>query len=421
MKFNKITGWMDESEDQMVELQKKLTAIPALNPEMDGEGEWKKAKFLESWLADQGLPPVAHYDTPDERVPEDSRPNFVLNLPGKTESPRLWIMSHLDIVPPGEQKPDGTWAGWDSDPFTVRREGDSLYGRGVEDNQQAIVSSIFAALALYKHNITPKYPVSLLFVSAEETGSEYGLQSLLEEHSHIFSKDDIILVPDGGSEDGSLIEIAEKSVLWIKLHVSGKQTHSSTPQLGCNAFRSAARLVTELDRNLHERFDAEDDLFSPPHSTFEPTSHDRNVLNINTVPGKETLHFDCRVLPEYDLDDVLDCFRSTITQVDSSTGSKTRIEIENRLDAPAPTLEDCPAVELLKNAIKEIYGVNGRPKGIGGSTVAAFFRKAEYNAVVWSRLTATAHQANEHCKISNMIGDAKVFAHVMLSEEMKKK
>jgi succinyl-diaminopimelate desuccinylase len=34
---------------------------------------------------------------------------------------------------------------------------------------------------------------------------------------------------------------------------------------------------------------------------------------------------------------------------------------------------------------------------------------------VWSRQNETAHQPNENCLISNMIGNAKVFAHLGLN------
>jgi len=49
-----------------------------------------------------------------------------------------------------------------------------------------------------------------------------------------------------------------------------------------------------------------------------------------------------------------------------------------------------------------------------GGTVAACFRKAGYPAAVWSRHQETAHQPNEYCLIADMVGNAKVFAHLFL-------
>ncbi len=126
--------------------------------------------------------------------------------------------------------------------------------------------------------------------------------------------------------------------------------------------------------------------------------------------------FDCRILPQFDLDEVLNYVRSEMARVDGEVGTHTELTVKNRLDAPEPTPPDAPAVTMLRRAVKAVYGVEGRPMGMGGSTFAAFFRMAGLPAVVWSRVHATAHQVNESCEVANMLGDAKVFAHVFLQE-----
>ena len=46
------------------------------------------------------------------------------------------------------------------------------------------------------------------------------------------------------------------------------------------------------------------------------------------------------------------------------------------------------------------------------------FRSREgWPVVVWSRMDETAHQPNEYIWIPNMVGDAKVFAALMLGEQ----
>jgi len=46
--------------------------------------------------------------------------------------------------------------------------------------------------------------------------------------------------------------------------------------------------------------------------------------------------------------------------------------------------------------------------------VAAFFRKAGLPAAVWMTANDCAHQPNEFCFLSHILGDAKVLAHVCL-------
>ena len=412
MSFAPLNRWLEDHVEEMVDLQAALTAVPALGPEHGGQGEWNKARLLEDYLTEHGIPPAEHYDTPDDRVPEGTRPNFLVRLPGSHPAPRMWVMTHLDVVPPGDRNPDGSYAGWDSDPFVVQREGDRLIGRGVEDNQQDLVASVFALRALLECGVEPCVPACLLFVSAEETGSDYGLNYLLREHAELFTKEDVILVPDGGSEDGSLIEVAEKSVLWLRFRVMGKQSHGSMPHKARNALRATARLICRLDAGLKERYGTPDELYSPPTSTFEPTMHERNVPNVNTIPGSGVFCFDCRILPQYALDDVLAYVRSGMAQVDAEVGTHTELEIMTRIDASPAVPSDTAAVRMLKAALRDVHGIEARPMGIGGSTVAVGFRRAGYPAVVWSKCEGTAHQANESCLISNMLGDAKVFAHV---------
>ncbi len=53
--------------------------------------------------------------------------------------------------------------------------------------------------------------------------------------------------------------------------------------------------------------------------------------------------------------------------------------------------------------------------GIGGGTVAAYFRRAGADAVVWGTGDESAHSTKEHVKIDNMVADSKVFAAMMLT------
>ena len=83
---------------------------------------------------------------------------------------------------------------------------------------------------------------------------------------------------------------------------------------------------------------------------------------------------------------------------------------------PPPTAHDAPVVLALEEAVRDVYGVQARPKGVGGGTVAAVFRKHDYPAAVWSRYCHMAHQPNEYCLIANMVGNAKVYAHLFLQK-----
>ena len=329
------------------------------------------------------------------------RPNVVVTIPGKSDEYATWVMAHMDVVPIGEASL------WQTDPWTVVEKDGKIYGRGVEDNQQGLVSGVFAALSYLKNNVVPEHTVKLLFISDEEVGSKYGIQFLLREHN-LFRKEDIIVIPDGGDEKGETIEVAEKNIVWIKFHVSGKQAHGSRPDSGANACLAACDLSVQL-HNLSKIFNKRDSLFEPEYSTFEPTMREANVGSINIIPGDDTFCMDCRVLPCYSIKEVLVEVDKLCRVTEQKYGVKVSYTTPQAEESPA-TPVDAPVVKKLSSAIQKTRGFSPRIIGIGGGTVGAYLRSKGYNAVVWSTLDEMMHQVNEYCLIKNMIEDAKTLA-----------
>lgn len=407
--FAKLARAIEKQRKDIVKLEAGLTACNAVGPQNDGPGEAEKAKFLTGWLKENGFPAPKDYPAADKRVKGGKRPNLVCAIPGASKR-KLWVFSHLDVVPPGERSL------WTTDPFTVVEKGGKIFGRGVEDNQQGMVSSIFAAKALLEADVTPKDTICLSFVADEETGSDYGIKHMLAKHKSLFAKDDLILVPDAGDRTGTKIEIAEKGMLWLRFTVEGKQCHASMPYLGKNAMRAGSDLAVRLDQ-LYQLFPASDELFDPKMSTFEPTKREANVPNINTLPGFDVFCLDSRVLPPYPLDDVIAKVRALANDVERTHGVKIAIDTVHREDAAPPTSAQAPVVRELAAAIEEVDGVKATPFGIGGGTVAALFRKAGFPAAVWSKQDESAHSPNEYAIVDNLVHDAKVYCRMMTPNE----
>jgi len=406
--FNQVAERLGTYREQIIELQRELVARVAVGPDQGGPGEQEKAEFLRDLLTNWGLQ-VDNYPAPDPRVAGGERPNLVAWLPGSGPQ-KVWVLSHLDVVPPGDMSL------WHSDPYTLRVEGDHLYGRGTEDNHHGIVASLMAVRALLDLGITPTRTVGLALVSDEETGSRNGLDFLLKSQPHLFSSEDLIIVPDAGSPDSTLVEVAEKSILWLRLTLVGKQCHASRPQMGRNTMRACAHVIVALEA-LHQEFAGENPLFDPPESTFEPTQKEANVPNINTIPGRDVFYLDCRVLPEYDLKEVKTRVMALGNEVAKQFGVSLTMEVVQHIQSPPATDSQAPVVRALVNAIQIVYGREARPQGIGGGTVAAFFRQQGLPAAVWMTVSHTAHQPNEFCLVGNLMGDARVLAHVFLVEE----
>jgi len=408
--FETIIRRIDSYKDAMIKLQVDLTAIPAISPDNGGDGEFNKAQFIFKYLTVMNFPNVVEIDAPDSRTSSGIRPNLVVTIPGNNPQKTVWIMTHMDVVPPGELEL------WDEYPFRCYVKNGRVYGRGTEDNQQDIVSSIFAAKAFLDEGIKPECSIGLAFVADEETASRFGLSFILQNKENPFRKTDIIVIPDSGNEDGSMIEIAEKSILWLRFKTIGKQCHASRPGLGKNAFQAASHLVVLLDR-LHHIFAASDPFYEPQTSTFQPTKKEPNIPNINTIPGDDVFYMDSRVLPQYRLSHVLHEIRGIADEIEKQFDISIEITTVQEVQAPPPTPHDAPVVTALKEAIRLVYNVEATPQGIGGGTIAAIFRENNYPAAVWSRMQHTAHQPNENCLISNMVGNAKVYANLFLQRQ----
>ena len=410
---NEILKKIESYENYAIELQRGLTAIPALAPESGGEGEYDKAVWIETELKKLKFDSIDWINAPQKEAKKGIRPNIVARYKGTKSNKTLWIMAHLDIVPPGEAKL------WNSNPYELKIDGRKLIGRGVEDNQQGMISGILMLKAMMELNYKPEHDIALLLCADEETGSGFGADFIADNRPDIFGKNDMFFVPDSGTEDGSLIEIAEKSILWLKVTTMGKQCHASRPSQGINAFKAASELIVKY-KSLYAKFPAKDELFDPPISTFEPTKKENNVPNVNTLPGEDIFYMDCRVMPVYQLQEIKDEMRKLADEVEKDSGVKIEFEAQQEAQAAPATDINASIVKALMLAIKDTYKVEPKAYGIGGGTVAAFFRRLNLPVVVYAKLNETAHQPNEYCLLDNIIGDAKVFTSTSFILEKEK-
>jgi succinyl-diaminopimelate desuccinylase len=403
----RIFAQVESLQLEMINLLMQLIRVPAIGPENSGNGEFQKAEVLMQVLAKVGFDKIERYDAEDTRVPSGKRPNIVAYLNGESDAKRLWIVTHLDVVPSGEEE---LWKV--TKPFEPTLRDGCVFGRGSEDNGQSLVASVYAAKALKALGVKLKRTLALAFVADEEQGSINGIQHLISQG--LFRKDDLVLVPDSGNPNGDFIEIAEKSILWFKVTTFGKQAHGSLPDKGLNAHRVGMQVALALDAMLHQKYAEIDRYFSPPTSTFEPTRKEKNVDAVNIVPGEDVFYFDCRVLPKYDVEEVLGDITAVVSDFEAKTNARIVVEVLQKQAAPSLVDGNAEVVGLLKRVLLASRGLEASVGGVGGGTCAAFFRKAGIPAVVWSTVDEVPHSPDEYSRVANMVADAKVFALLTL-------
>ena len=342
----KVHSRIENYRDEMIKALGDMIRISAVSPKSGGEGELKKAKHILDLISAFGFDEIDRIDVPDDSAPDKIRPNIIARIRGKDDSkPNIWLVVHMDVMPEGDLKL------WETDPFEpVVKEG-KIFGRGVEDNGQELIASLYAVRALKDEGITPQNNINIAIVADEETGSEFGIKPLIEKG--LFSKDDLVIVPDGGNGEGTLIEVSEKTIMWLKIRTIGKQCHGSMPEHGINAFKAAMKFAVRVDEELYRKYNRRDKLFDPPISTFEPTKKESNVPNINTIPGEDVFYFDCRILPDVPPADVKEIVRELADEIEKEYNVQVEIGVMQEETSP-PTKEDSEIVVKLGNAIRSI-------------------------------------------------------------------
>lgn len=409
MKVQQILQAIADDEDRIVKALCDMLSINAVGPENGGPGEAERGEFLLSLAKQLGFESIDLYESEDPRVPTGRRPNIIIKVKGTTDT-NAWVVTHMDVVP------EGDLSAWTHPPFEPKVTDGRVYARGAEDNGQDLIASLFGLTALMEAGVTPECNVCLAFVSDEEYGNTHGIDLLLDKG--LFKKGDLIVVPDHGYPDGASMAVVEKSVAWIRVVVIGRQTHGSTPDNGVNAFEASSRYLVDCVDRLRSKFSRRDEMFDPPQSTFVPSKCESNVCNINTVPGRQEFACDFRVLPDYDLDDIMSEMRAVADEHETASGAKIELSFLDKATSAGRTSPDAEVVRLLKRAIKRVGGFEPKPIGIGGATFASPFRRAGLDAVAWSTIPGTGHDADEYIEISGLMFDAKVYATMFAGENL---
>lgn len=398
MQISELLEMIEASRDDMARDMIEMVGVPSISPETGGTGESARADLLMTKL--QGFDSVERVDIPHRKDPSVIRSSILAKKNGKRKG-TVWVIAHIDTVPAGDLSK------WETDPFKGVRKGDRVYGRGTEDNGQSVISSLYAAKYIDKGTLEGM-SIGIAWVADEEMASLEGSIPLIERG--YFGPDDLVLVPDWGSPGGSMVEIGEKGLIWLRVDVKGKSVHASTPEKGINAFEAGAVAMRDVLADLRAAFPDTDDRFMPPGSTFVPTEAPATVANVNTIPGDWFFCIDCRVLPVHSVDEVLEVARKAAERASSETGATVTVSEIQRHVSGGSSPTDTPGYAALADAVESVTGKRPVAVGVGGGTVANFFRAKGRCAYVWQTGGGTLHGPNEYVELDNLICDAKVFA-----------
>lgn len=232
-----------------------LVALVRLDTSNPPGNERQACLYISDILQKEGIP----FQTAE---PSPGRMNLVARLEGTKAKRPFLLNAHLDVVPAERQK-------WRHDPFGAVIEDGHLYGRGTLDMKQMAAMALGILVTLKREGIKPPRDLIVAFVADEEAGCEMG-SAYLVDHNPGWIDAEFGLTEGGGFAlpilDRTFVTVcvAEKGVLWVRLHALGKPGHASVP----TQESATHRLVQTLGRLLNPPFPL---TLTPPMRAFFTT------------------------------------------------------------------------------------------------------------------------------------------------------
>jgi acetylornithine deacetylase/succinyl-diaminopimelate desuccinylase-like protein len=400
-----------------VELLRQLLRVRTVNPPGD---EAAVAAVLEQYLAEAGLK-TAILTSPGGRA------NLVARVDGPHDRPALVLLSHSDVVPVEEDR-------WTRDPFGADIDDGFIWGRGALDMKGISVMHAVAASDLVRSARTVGREVIVVVVADEEAGGDEGARWLLDEHASLVGFGDGRPPPEvigegaygiSGVLDRPVIPVAlgEKTAVWFEVLAEGDSGHGALPPAH-QAPVNLAEIVTaaagfgtpRIHPVMREQFatlaqaasGAQAAVFRALASpagpgvarVIAPTLRRAGALGLllsdsitptaitagyksNVVPGEAHASFDCRLLPDTDID-------AFISSHDAKARRRGGRIVNVVQKGHGPVSGKGPLLDVLGKASRQIA-----PDGLPmvslspGITDLRFFRSRGADGYGWTPLVLT--------------------------------
>lgn len=265
-----------------VELLRELVATPSVSG-----SEEAVARLVESRARSWGLDVVR--DTTGVK----------LVIAGRRPGPTLALVSHLDVVPPGE--------GWTRDPFTPVIEDGQLYGRGSGDAKAAVA----AMLAAMKDVADAGSPQCGRLIAIFGYGEETRHTSMPDAVQSVGAIDAAVV----GEPTSLQFAVAQRGLMMLDLVARGAQQHAAhAAGAGCSVQGAGNTNAIEiLARDLVLLSDIAKNRPHPVlgHPTITPTMLESGISR-NVTPPLARAILDVRSTPSWSHQELAGLIRETL-------------------------------------------------------------------------------------------------------------
>lgn len=353
-------------------------------------------EYVEAELAGLGIS--------GRRVPnaDGAKTNLYATL-GPAAEGGVVLSGHTDVVPVDGQP-------WTSDPFTLTRRDDRLFGRGTCDMKGFLALALAAAPDVVAAR--PERPVHLAFSYDEEVGC-LGAPDMIADMVRELPRPALVVV--GEPTDMQAVS-GHKGVSTHVVTVRGREAHSSLPDQGASAIMAAIPLLASLERLAARlRHETRSEGFHPPHATLT-VGVIRGGTAGNILARECEFLFDLRTPPGLDPLAVLAPFLAECAAADAALkarASEAGVTVARRSLTPALAPERDGAAEAF---VRRLTGDNGPARMVSYAAEAGQFQGAGFSTVICGPGSIEqAHQADEYVELDQMRRGAAFMARLVES------
>lgn len=259
--------------------------------------------------------------------------------------------------------------GWNSDPFTLTKKGNNLYGLGACDMKGGIAAFLSAISDIDLKNL--KYGIRVYITYDEEIGFT-GIKEIVEK-KEIFPEYVLVGEPTENKE-----MIGCKGLFAIKLYTKGIKVHSSTPDKGISANTSMIRLLCELEDFYNEK------IRNIKNNKYEISNTTMNIGLLNGGSAINSVAAEC------------------MSYIDFRTiSNKHVIMLKEKLDELCKKYDGYYIVDIDVNTFyNEISNIK-KAYTAGFMTEASFINNCK--KIILGPGPMTAHEINEYVDINSLL------------------
>jgi succinyl-diaminopimelate desuccinylase len=372
-----------------LDILKKMITFNTVN---EPGNEDHLARFLEIEISSMGFETSV--------IPCGEGRSSVVAFKGNSKGVRIILNGHLDVVPVSNN--------WATDPFTMTRSEDRVYGRGTADMKGGMASMLTAVKKLIDENFNfDKGQLILTFVADEELHN-LGTRSVLALPNIKNANYAII-----GEPTNLDICIGHRGTTRYKIRLHGKHYHSSDPGKGVNAISQMSRLIQMIDKH-------NEDLKEVKHSILPSPTIAVVMINggekDNIIPSTCEIKIDRRTLPSDTKDSIYEEIKALLDSVGQEYEDFS-YEIEPYINLEACEISmDSTLVEKASIAYKKCFHKKPILKNFGATCEQSLFVQEGIQTLIYGPGSIQqAHVDNEYTSVSQLY-KAVDFYHALIKE-----